>query len=209
MAKTEPFERYSDEYDKWFDLHPDLYAAELSAIRRLIPPQAEGMEVGVGSGKFAVPLGIRTGLDPSEKMADRARTRGIDVYHGIAERLPFPDGRFDYVLMVTTICFVDDVIASLQEAHRVLNSGGCIILGFVDRESEIGRQYLARKDDSRFYRDARLYSTTEVLRFLKESGFPSAEILQTIIPGQPPETVLAGYGMGSFVAIRGVKRECP
>ncbi len=32
------------------------------AVRQLLLSEAEGMEVGVGSGRFAVPLGIKGGL---------------------------------------------------------------------------------------------------------------------------------------------------
>ena len=76
MPKTESFEKYSDAYDEWFKKNFDLYEAELEAIRQLIPPPgSEGMEVGVGSGKFAAPLGIKIGVEPSEKMAIKARLR--------------------------------------------------------------------------------------------------------------------------------------
>ncbi|MEJ2690587.1 MAG: methyltransferase domain-containing protein [Deltaproteobacteria bacterium] len=206
MPKIEPFEKYSDEYDRWFDNHLDIYAAELEAIRQLIPPfGAEGMEVGVGSGKFAVPLGIKIGVEPSEKMASKARLQGIDVRSGIAEELPFSDGRFDFVLMVTTICFVDDVVKSLREVFRVLKPGGFIIVGFVDRESELGRQYSEKKASSRFYKDATFFSTPEVIRYLEGSGFVIADVLQTLIPGELPKTILEGFGRGSFVAIKGMK----
>lgn len=206
MPKIEPFEKYSDEYDRWFDNHLDIYAAELEAIRQLIPPfGAEGMEVGVGSGKFAVPLGIKIGVEPSEKMASKARLQGIDVRSGIAEELPFSDGRFDFVLMVTTICFVDDVVKSLREVFRILKPGGFIIVGFVDRESELGKQYSEKKASSRFYKDATFFSTPEVIRYLEGSGFVIADVLQTLIPGELPKTILEGFGRGSFVAIKGMK----
>lgn len=146
MPKIEQFEKYSNEYDEWFDNHSDVYAVELEAIRQLISPAgAKGIEVGVGSGKFAVPLGIKIGVEPSEKMASKARLQGIDVYSGIAEELPFSDELFDFVLVVTTICFVDDVSKSLKEACRVLKPDGFIIVGFIDRESEIGKQYSEKK----------------------------------------------------------------
>jgi ubiquinone/menaquinone biosynthesis C-methylase UbiE len=207
MPKIKPFEKYSKEYDKWFDNHIDLYAAELEAIRQLIPPPgAEGMEVGVGSGKFAAPLGIKIGVEPSEKMASKARMQGIDVHSGIAEQLPFSDDRFDFVLMVTTICFVDDVAKSLKEVFRVLKSGGFIIVGFVDRESEIGKQYSEKRESSRFYKDATLFSVPEVLMYLKESGFMITNVLQTLIPGQLSKTILEGFGIGSFVAVKGMKK---
>lgn len=124
----------------------DLYEVELRAIQQLIPSQeAKGVEIGVGSGKFAARLGIKIGVEPSEKMAIKARKQGINVYRGIAEDLPFPGDRFDFVLMVTTICFVDDVIKSFREAFRVLKPSGCIIVGFADKESELGRQYADKK----------------------------------------------------------------
>ncbi|MBW1849116.1 MAG: class I SAM-dependent methyltransferase, partial [Deltaproteobacteria bacterium] len=164
MPKTEPFDKHSDAYDEWFKKNIVLYEAELEAIRQLIPPPgAEGMEVGVGSGKFAAPLGIKIGVEPSEKMAIKAKMLGINVYPGVAEELPFSDGRFDYLLMVTTICFVDDVIKSFKEAFRVLKLSGCIIVGFVDKESELGRKYADKKEESKFYKDAAFFSTQEVL----------------------------------------------
>ncbi len=208
MPRTEPFDNYSDEYDEWFETHRDLYEAELETIRRLLPPGgAEGMEVGVGSGKFAAPLEIGIGVEPSEKMAVKARKLGIEVYSAVAEELPFPDGRFDFVLIVTTICFVDDVLVSFREALRVLKPGGCIIVGFVDKEGELGRQYAARKDRSRFYRQATFFSAREVLEYLNASGFTVEQVTQALIPGQPPGMMLDGFGKGAFVAIKGIKEQ--
>ncbi|MCK5035134.1 MAG: methyltransferase domain-containing protein [Candidatus Sabulitectum sp.] len=206
MPKIEPFEKHSDAYDEWFKKNIDLYEAELETIRQFIPPPgAKGVEVGVGSGKFAAPLGIKIGVEPSEKMAIKARMQGINVYPGVAEDLPFSDGRFDFVLMVTTICFVDDIIKSFREAFRVLNPGGCIIVGFVDKESELGRQYADKREKSKFYKDATFFSTQEVLKHLQEAGFEIEKIRQTLIAGELPETILDDFGKGAFVVIRGVK----
>lgn len=207
MPKTEPFEKHSDAYDEWFKKNIDLYKAELEAIRQLIPsPGAEGMEVGVGSGKFAAPLGIKIGVEPSEKMAIKARMQGINVYPGVAEELPFSDGRFDFVLMVTTICFVDDVIESFREAFRVLKPSGCILVGFVDKESELGRHYADKREKSKFYKDAVFFSTQEVLKYLEDVGFRIVKIRQTLIPGELPETILDDFGRGAFVVIKGAKQ---
>lgn len=210
MPKTEAFEKYSDAYDEWFKQNSDLYGAELEAIRQLLPPPgAEGMEIGVGTGKFAAPLGITIGVEPSEKMAIKARMQGIDVYPGVAEKLPFSDGRFDFVLMVTTICFVDNVISSFREAFRVLKPCGHIIVGFIDRESELGKQYADKRKKSMFYKEASFFSTQQVLKYLKEAGFQIEKIKQAVIPEERPETILDDFGKGAFVVIRSVKQNAP
>ena len=206
MAKIESFEKYSEAYDEWFRKNPDQYESELEAIRMLLPPLGvEGLEVGVGSGKFAEPLGIKIGVEPSGKMAINAETRGIKVYPGVAERLPFPDGRFGFVLMVTTICFVDDIMKSFSEAFRVLRHGGCIIVGFVDKDSKLGGQYERKRDRSRFYKDATFFSAPEVMKYLEKAGFKNTGIKQTLIPDESVETIRDGFGEGAFVVIRGVK----
>ena len=69
---------------------------------------------------------------------------------GTAEVLPFRDGRFDTVLFVTTICFVDDVKLALREAYRVLKGGGHVVIGFVDGESPLGKLYREKRKQSRF-----------------------------------------------------------
>ncbi|MBN1423446.1 class I SAM-dependent methyltransferase, partial [Candidatus Fermentibacteria bacterium] len=139
MPNIEQFDKYSDRYDEWFERHRDFYHAELEAIRQVMPSlPARGLDVGVGSGQFAVPLGIRIGVEPSEKMASKAERQGIRVFRHVAEKPPLSVPEFDLVLMVTTICFVDDILKAFQEAFRVLKPHGCLIVGFVDRETELG-----------------------------------------------------------------------
>jgi SAM-dependent methyltransferase len=205
MAKTSPFEDFSEEYDDWFVKHKDKYEAELRALRYFIPFDSNGLEVGVGSGKFAIPLGIKTGVEPSSKMADKARKLGIHVLPGVAEDLPVPDNSFDFVLMVTTICFVDDLKKSFQEAFRVLKKDGFIVIGFIDKDSELGKIYRANRDKSRFYNIAEFFSTEEVLACLSEAGFGDFETRQTIFPENSTQHIENDFGTGSFVVIKGLK----
>ena len=205
MAKIAPFEDFSEEYDDWFLKHKDKYEAELRALRCFIPSDGNGLEIGVGSGKFAVPLGIKIGVEPSAKMADKARKLGIQVLPGIAEDLPVSDNSFDFVLMVTTICFVDDLKKSFQEAFRVLKKEGAIVIGFIDKDSELGKIYRANKDKSRFYNIAEFFSTEEVLACLREAGFESFETKQTLFSGNDTQRIGNGFGSGSFVVIKGLK----
>ncbi|RLB75530.1 MAG: SAM-dependent methyltransferase, partial [Deltaproteobacteria bacterium] len=198
MPKVDAFEKHSDAYDDWFVKNREAYEVELKAVQQLLPVgDVQGMEIGVGSGKFAVPLGIKIGVEPSGQMAVKAKQLGIEVHSGVAEELPFSADRFDFVLMVTTICFVDDIVQSFREALRVLISGGCILVGFVDMESELGQKYLQNRHKSKFYQQATFFSTREVLDHLETAGFGATEIKQTLIPGDTEKTVLDGFGEGA------------
>lgn len=206
MKKFEAFEKNAEKYDAWFEENRFSYRSELQAVRELLPRSGNGVEVGVGSGRFAAPLGIKLGVDPSGKMGEIARKRGVKVIEGVAESLPFPDLQFDFVLMVATICFLDDIEAAFKEASRVLKHGGCLIIGFIDAESPIGRSYQERRDESTFYKDARFYSVEEVISHMKNAHFKDLSFRQTLFgPSDRSEPVKNGYGEGSFVVVRGFK----
>lgn len=205
MPKVEPFELHAEGYDAWFDEHVPAYLSELEAVRALLPPGAEGLEVGVGTGRFAGPLGIRTGVEPSGAMASIARRRGVDVRSGVAEALPCSDESFDFVLMVTVLCFLDDPRAALREARRVLRPGGSVVIAFIDAESRLGREY-AREPRGVFFREAVFYTPAELTSLLEGAGFEALEFRQTLFGApdtmQAPDEATPGYGEGSFVVVR-------
>jgi len=206
MPVVAVFERHAPEYDQWFDAHEAVYQAEVAALRRFVPREGLRIEVGVGTGRFAALLGITLGIDPSRRMLEIARQRGLTVCQAVGERMPFRDRQFDLVLLVTVICFVDDVSTLLRELRRVLNQDGHLIIGFISRDSALGRAHEARRETSTFYRDARFYSVEEVSSWVKEAGFNTLRFCQTLF-GSPDELspwdldVRDGYGEGAFVVI--------
>ncbi len=208
MPRVAPFEENVDRYEAWFQRHPFAYQSELEAVAALLPG-GEGLEVGVGTGLFAAPLGVRAGVEPAAAMRAIARQRGIDAVDGVAEALPYADAAFDFVLMVTTICFVDDVPAAVREAWRVLRTGGHIVVGFVDRESALGRQYEAERGRSAFYAAATFHSAAEIAAELRRAGFTTLRFRQTVFTPLDEVTALQpsrpGYGEGSFVVVAGEK----
>ncbi|MDF1526869.1 MAG: class I SAM-dependent methyltransferase [bacterium] len=208
MAKTGTFDSQVDRYEGWFEKNNLTYESQVEAVRSVLP-SGSGIEVGVGTGRFAEPLGIKLGVDPSQSMREVARKKGIDVVHGVAEDLPFPDESLDFVLMVTVICFFDDVPEAFREARRVLKPDGSLIVAFIDRDTPTGRIYDANKADSAFYREATFYSAAEVKAMLEEAGFSSTSFVQTIFkyPREmtEPEPVREGFGEGVFCIVKAIK----
>jgi SAM-dependent methyltransferase len=125
--------------------------SELLAVRALLPLDGQGLEVGVGTGRFAGPLGIKFGIDPAGETLVYAHARGVKVARAVAEALPFARAAFDYAVVVTTICFVDDARAMLREIARVVKPAGTIVIGLIDRESNLGQEYVTHQ--------ARMFST--------------------------------------------------
>ena len=60
---AEAFHRLAERYDRWFEVHRPLFLSELRLVRALFPGSGPGLEVGVGTGRFAEALGIGLGLD--------------------------------------------------------------------------------------------------------------------------------------------------
>ena len=175
------FEESAQEYDAWFDRHRLVYESEIRALKRFMGSGGIGLEIGVGTGRFAVPLGIEVGVEPAAAMADMARRRGLKVYRAMAAALPFRRDSFDLVMMVTVICFLRDPFLSLTETTRVLKPGGRIIIGMIDRDSPLGRSYEAHKQESTFYRQANFYSISQVLEWLARLNYRKIEVCQTSV----------------------------
>lgn len=133
MPKIEPFEKNILKYEDWFKENKYAYQSKVNETKDILPNFDNGIEIGVGSGKFALPLGIKLGIEPSFEMRKIAESRGIRVIDGVAENLPLEDESFDLVLMVTTLCFLDDPRKAFSEVYRILKPQGFFINGFVDK----------------------------------------------------------------------------
>jgi ubiquinone/menaquinone biosynthesis C-methylase UbiE len=199
------FETSAQEYDAWFEKHHFCYESELRALKTLATPHRRGLELGVGTGRFATPLGIAVGIEPARAMAALAQKRGIQVVQAVAEALPFSQDSFDLVAIITALCFFRDPFQALMEATRVLTPSGRILIGMIDKDSPLGRLYEANRLQSKFYRDARFYGVRDVLTWLKRLGYRDEKLCQTIFKGlseiTEPEPVREDFGAGGFVVI--------
>jgi ubiquinone/menaquinone biosynthesis C-methylase UbiE len=111
--------------------------------------------------------------------------------------------------MVTTMCFLNNPLQPLREAWRVLKPRGPIVIGMIDKDSHLGKSFEAKKSKSTFYRYAHFYSVTQVIEWLKRSGFGEIKTRQTIfkLPKgiTAVEPVKGGYEEGGFAVIAAPK----
>ncbi len=200
---TGVFDLYAEKYDAWYENNRYAYLSELAALKKAVPRSGDGLEIGVGTGRFACVLGIGRGLDPSAAMLKIARSRGVNVRKGQGEKLPFDSFSFDYAAVIITLCFVKNPYQVLAEAGRVLKENGKIIIGIVDKDSLLGKLYRSKK--SVFYKQANFLGVRGISAMLESLNFGRLRYYQTIF--SLPESmrrvhkVLPGFGKGGFVVI--------
>ncbi len=156
-------QEHAQGYDAWYQtpLGAAMDRGQKSLVWQLAQPAAgeSALDVGTGTGNYACELaqqGLQVvGRDPSEAMLAEARRKPCDVTweQGMAEELPYADGRFDLVLSVTALEFMDDPEQALAEMVRVTRPGGRVVIGTLNAASPWGALYAQQAADpaSPFY----------------------------------------------------------
>lgn len=130
------WDRSAGSYDRSMGFFERLMVAD---GRTWVTSWARGdvLEIGIGTGRnlSLYPAGVRlTGIDLSDEMLERARTRAyelgreVDLRLGDAERLEFEVSSFDTVVFSFALCSIPDDRAAIREATRVLRPGGRLVL---------------------------------------------------------------------------------
>ena len=178
------FDRMTDTYDAWYDSAEGrpLYESELKCLRPLVEDSpGPVLEIGVGTGRFAMHFPDVTGIDPSLHALAMAEKRGVKTVHGYGENLPFSDKTFGCVLIIVTLCFVENPLDVLREAKRVLRKDGSIIIGLVPGDSLWGAFYEEKKRAGHpFYRSAEFYSLQDLENMLHAAGLKISRIRSTL-----------------------------
>lgn len=124
-------------FDTWKNLYVSEYARGhqlLDTLRGYLPEfRIEGAHVlDVGCGDAGVPIAFAeagahaSGIEPHQPSVDRGMVRvrehgvAVDLRHGVAEELPYPDASFDLVLLDNVLEHVRDQPRTLAEIRRVL-----------------------------------------------------------------------------------------
>jgi ubiquinone/menaquinone biosynthesis C-methylase UbiE len=214
---TTAFDRLANEYDKWFDSDEGrpIFEMETACLRGLMGEDASGwLEVGVGTGRFAEALGVKDGVDPSAAMLEFAARRSIRARQGRGEALPYQDAAFSGVLLVLTLCFVDDPRQALRECTRVLSDEAHLVVGFVPSDSPWGQHYQRKgREGNPFYSEAEFFTCDQVRETAVSAGFDLERAASCLLspPNEPldmsqREGVVNGAG---FAAMRFVKTRLP
>ena len=193
----------------WYEWHVLPYlidiACGIKAVRRQrekVVPLARGqvLEIGIGTGlnlehydKARVERIV--GLDPGLQMHRLARKRvarsglAVELAGLSAERIPYPDGSFDTVVVTYALCTIPDPRAALGEMRRVLKPGAKLLFcehGLAPDASVRRWQDRLTPLWSKLSGGCRL--NRDIPRLLKEGGFHSADLQTMYLPGLRPLT---------------------
>jgi SAM-dependent methyltransferase len=155
------FDRAAGFYDESRGLRPEVSELVADRVEEAVGPAARLLEIGVGTGRIALPLHRRgreiVGVDLSLPMLDRFRAKAAaaglpppTVLRADAGRLPFRDACVDAVLEVHVLHLVPTWERALEEARRVLVPGGMLLHaggGAYERGSGSPRDQVIRRFD--------------------------------------------------------------
>jgi SAM-dependent methyltransferase len=128
------FDRAAGYYDRTRSLPDDLMRRTIALLSDLLPHDGLCLEVGVGTGRIALPLmreGVHViGLDLSREMLRRLLANAGDgapaIVHGDATRLPFREAIFSSALASHVLHLIPNWRAAVDELARVVMRGGVI-----------------------------------------------------------------------------------
>jgi SAM-dependent methyltransferase len=187
------FDRAAGFYDATRGFPPGVEdrVAELIARAGGLGPASRALEVGVGTGRIALPLAARigryAGADLSgpmlAKLVEKRGALPVDMVRADATRLPFADARFDAVIGVHVFHLIPGWRAALAGAARVLRPGGLLLLGGDDHSrGPIWARWRARIEER--FGDARNVGVprAEIERFPEQEGWQPAGVHRIDFP---------------------------
>lgn len=138
------FEKIYGNYDKMnsvISFQQHLRWRKDTMKRMDVQPGSKALDVCCGTGDWSIALseavgesGKVVGLDFSKNMLkigeEKVKEQGIkniELVHGNAMELPYPDNSFDYVTIGFGLRNVPDYMQVLKEMHRVVKPGGIAV----------------------------------------------------------------------------------
>ena len=188
LRAADVFDKHAEEYDNWYE-GSLAFEIELAALRSLHTEiRGPGMEIGVGTGRFARELGLKFGLDPAWKPLVLACGRGILCCQSFGEQLPVRDRTLGVIYLLFALCFTVNPQKVLNECCRSLRDDGHLVIGMIPAGSKWGKDLATKKKAGHlFYKHARFYSTEDLKQWLAGAGMGIREHRSILY--QPPESL--------------------
>lgn len=124
-----------DHFDALAPLYDRLIGPpDPARLRALLDLPTAGwvLDAGGGTGRIAAQLRSLAGnlvlLDRSQPMLRQAQDKGLWPIQSDVARLPFPDARFDRIVVVDALHHFADQRAAIGELLRVLKPGGRMVI---------------------------------------------------------------------------------
>jgi len=157
------------------------------------------LEVGVGSGRIALPLMRKTtlqflGLDLSKemlkiaKMKSHAYKQRFSLLVGDAEHLPFRNNAFDSIICISTLHYFMFPETSLEEFSRVLKKRGVFVYGDVTMHEQDTEGFLDRLEKTISHAHAKYSKPSEMKRLIESCGIQVEKV--EVIPYKKSYTAL-------------------
>ena len=182
MAGSHNEPDYAASFGKYRSQTTETTAALLRSVLRYVPSSsgARVIDIGCGTGRYALLLASVSGAqifatDLSRAMVEQGRDKddGKDVSWFLSDAcgIPFAGESVDVALLFLVLHVVKDSKKALQEAYRILRSGGhCLILAH--SYSQLDRQTIFRFfPEARKLNKRRMLSLTKLKRLVREIGF--------------------------------------
>ena len=125
-----------------------IMTKEAEYLRKELVGRRKILDVGCGIGAFAqrLPELNIIGVDTDEEMIKAARARTTNTYClADAKQLPFLNASFDALIFVTCLEFLDDYNAAIDEAARVLESEGKLVVMALNPKSEYFKAHYSKE----------------------------------------------------------------
>lgn len=112
---------YNQTAPNYNELYGEEQKKKLEIIKKYIQPKQNEklLDVGCGTGISSDFNCKVTGVDPSEELLKQRNNKKMKVICASAEKLPFNDSEFDYVISVTAVHNFSNIEKGLREIKHV------------------------------------------------------------------------------------------
>lgn len=191
MRRRADYAAISQSYDEGRGLseyHTEMWL-DLIRQRSGAKEGAAVLDLGCGTGRFALPMARRlgfkvTGADLSPEMLEKAARKDVEgevVWERVeAARLPYENGSFAAVWISHLLHHVDSPAEVVAECWRVLQLSGALLIRYGAIEQILGDVEHRMFPEGCAIDQVRTASVENVERWLSEADFGSVESLEVV-----------------------------